>query len=934
MATQPEILAADFRPGRDGPETGTLKLIAGLLSVGLDELVQREKEAERNRRRRANLIASAMSLLAIGASAAGAFAWWQSQIAEENAARAETERGRAEQGEQRATIAQGLAERTAAEREEQRQLALLNAAEAEKQASAAQRGELAARTALARVFAERSWSALERGDVGLAARYAVSGYRTSSQNAREFSAALAAIIFRAQESVAVLPGIRAVTSVAYSPDGKRIVTSSADMTASIWDTETGQRIKVLEGHRGRVNGALFAADSTRIATFSDDATARIWDAISGRPIAILSGHSSYLTSAAFSPDGKTLATASRDRTVRLWETATGRLNSTLRGHRNWVISLEFSPDGLQLLTASHDNTAKIWSVERGDELCTITGHRDQLTAAHYLDEGQRVATASRDGSARLWEAGACRELATVQEASGYFYGLSPSQAGDKIVAWANDGTATVFDSKTLQHRLQLKADGKILSAAFGPHGDRVLTTSSDGNAQIWEAASGRLENQFWSSEGPQTTGQFSPSGDTFATGGQGGVVRVRRTHGWKETTLVGHAGGINALSFNSRGTQVLTGSIDQTARLWDASSGKQLGELRDFWGTRQQVFEVRFSPDDRHLLTRSTLTEWWEPSGARVGEASSQPLNTLASFSADGRFLVSTDDRYVRIHDVNTGTQARAFRWPGSFPATGVSFLASGRELFVWSSGRAALWNATSGAEIANWPAEGGGSLDAVVSDDRQTALLYHMAFPSLPIQVIDLPSRRIRSSIVQSNLGGAPPSAFEQSVRSATEPAFIAAAGLSSNGTRAAIATADGVVKVFDTSTGREIAAFREHAGAVTALSFSAEGARIISSDPKGAIRIWDVELGRELASFRDYSSAAVSPSLDRIALVDDDEVDILDATALLADGELLVELACADILAPPKSRRFSQLEISADPLIREVWLRDHDAVSDMCAD
>ena len=150
-------------------------------------------------------------------------------------------------------------------------------------------------------------------------------------------------------------------------------------------------------------------------------------------------------------------------------------------------------------------------------LCALTGHRDQLTAAHYLGNGQRVTTASRDGSARVWEAGTCRELAAAQESSGYFYGLSPSQAGDRIVAWSNSGTATVFDSETLQRQLQLKADGKILSAVFGPHDDRILTTSSDGNARVWEAASGRLENQFWSSEGPLTTGQFSPSGDTFAT---------------------------------------------------------------------------------------------------------------------------------------------------------------------------------------------------------------------------------------------------------------------------------------------------------------------------------------------------------------------------------------------------------------------------------
>ena len=177
-----------------------------------------------------------------------------------------------------------------------------------------------------------------------------------------------------------------VTSVAFSPDDDYVLTGSTDGAARLWHAETGSLIRTLEGHEGLIRSVAFSHDGRRIVTgasamtASGDDTARLWDTETGEHLHTLEGHESFAStgtstrtveSVAFSPDDQFVLTGSQDRTAILWDPDTGEALRMLEGHNRWVMSMAFTPSGDKILTRGHDGLVFLWEVD--EELRRVYG---------------------------------------------------------------------------------------------------------------------------------------------------------------------------------------------------------------------------------------------------------------------------------------------------------------------------------------------------------------------------------------------------------------------------------------------------------------------------------------------------------------------------------------------------------------------------------
>ncbi|RFU32165.1 hypothetical protein B7463_g4157, partial [Scytalidium lignicola] len=183
-----------------------------------------------------------------------------------------------------------------------------------------------------------------------------------------------------------------VRSVAFSPDGKLVVSGSRDRTVRLWDTATGMMLQTLKGHSDSVRSVAFSPDGKLVVSGSWDRTVRLWDIATGIMLQTLKGHSDSVRSVAFSPDSKLVVSGSWDKTVQLWDTTTGIMLQTLKGHSDSVESVAFSPDGKLVVSGSWDRTVRLWDTVTRTMLQTLKGHLDSVESVAFSPDGNMLPT--------------------------------------------------------------------------------------------------------------------------------------------------------------------------------------------------------------------------------------------------------------------------------------------------------------------------------------------------------------------------------------------------------------------------------------------------------------------------------------------------------------------------------------------------------------
>jgi WD40 repeat protein/TPR repeat protein len=459
-----------------------------------------------------------------------------------------------------------------------------------------------------------------------------------------------------------------VTSAVYSPDGSRIVTASADKTARIWDARSGAPLAVLSGHEAGLTDAVYSPDGSRIATSAMDGTVRIWNATTGALVSSLSGPGGIFNSAAFSPDGSRIVTTSVDRTGRIWDVRSGAQLAVLSGHGDVVKTAVYSPDAKHILTASSDTTVRIWDAKNDASLTTLSGHQDIVYMAVYSPDGTRVLTASADNTAKIWNARTGESVTTLSGHTADVQAAAYSPDGSRVVTASKDKTARIWDVRTGAPIAILEghADG-VNSAAYSPDGTRIVTSSFDKTARIWDALTGAPLTSLSGHGGTVNTAAYSPDGTRIVTSSFDKTARVWDARsGAQLAVLAGHADSVESAAYSPDGLRIVTASQDMTARIWDAHTGVELFELA---GHRQALNSAAFSPDGTQLVTsgNDTARIWDARLGTQLGAFPDRGgfADFSAVFSPDAAsILTATYGRVARIWDARVpGTIAAQILW-------------------------------------------------------------------------------------------------------------------------------------------------------------------------------------------------------------------------------------------------------------------------------
>jgi WD40 repeat protein len=584
-----------------------------------------------------------------------------------------------------------------------------------------------------------------------------------------------------------------IDSLAFSPDGKYLVTGDSQGRVQIWNALTGQEILLLLDHSGGVRSVVWSPDGKTIASGGDDQTVKLWDVHSGECLLTLAGHNSLVKSVTWSPDGKTIASGGDDQTVKLWDVHSGECLLTLEGHNSLVKSVTWSPDGKTIASGGDDQTVKLWDVHSGECLLTLEGHNSLVGSVTWSPDGKTIASGSGDQTVKLWDVHSGECLLTLVGHNSSVRSITWSPDSQTIASGSNDQTVKLWDVHSGECVCTLEGHSHwVESVVWSPDGQTLVSGSWDNTVKLWDVQSGECVRTLQGNSSWVWSVAWSPNGKTLASGSNDETVKLWDVQSEKcVLSLKGYTSWVDSVVWSPDGQTLASGSADETVKLWDVQSGKCVMTLQ---GHSHSVVSVVWSPDGQTLASGShdkTVKLWDVQSGKCVHTLEGHNDTVMSvDWSSDGQTLASCshrNDKTVKLWDVHSGKCVRTLEGHSN-----------GVMSVNWSSDGQTLATGSFDKTVKLWDVHSG---DCVMTLQGHSYWIYSVAW--------------------------------------------------SPDGKTLASGSGDQTVKLWDVQSGDCIHTLQCHSSLVRSVAWSLDGQTLASGSDDQTVKLWDVQSGKCIATF-----------------------------------------------------------------------------------
>ena len=488
-----------------------------------------------------------------------------------------------------------------------------------------------------------------------------------------------------------------IRSLAFSPDGSRLVSGSADRSARIWDLGNSESPELIRfnGHAGEVTAVAFSANAQQVMSGAADKTLKLWNTADAAEIKDFPGHTDVIVGVAFDAASQPIS-ASADKTIRIWNSTSGQAIRSITDPQS-LSAMAITRDLARVAVAGGDKTVRVYQLNNGQQLASMEGHAADVVGLGFSADGTRVvSTTVTDATA--WDATSGRLLEVV-----------PIDGLKSVVCVTDVHTLVAVTAQQVQRRTlnfvraMTGLTMPVTSLSFHPNGQFVYASSTDGTLRGFNATSGQ---QTFSANhaAPIRDAALSPNGQFLVTAGEDKVIKVWNSANGRPaapTPLNGFNAPVRSVAFTADGTRVIGGSAEPADEVLAFDFATRTLE-QGFTGHTNAVYAIIGFEAERFGTLSADGSLWsWPLLAVKKLAAHTQPVTSLAVLPTDPKQLFSASlDGTIRHWNVATGQQIRQFNHGG--PIQSIAVRPDGQRMASASSNNSVkLWNAQNGRQIA-----------------------------------------------------------------------------------------------------------------------------------------------------------------------------------------------------------------------------------------